>query len=91
VIVRAFLPFSSLLPLEFGGISEGFCVPFLILLCMIFLFILIFIFFIFLDEIFHSECMHLWVFDFSHVHELGFLSCQGFDKILKRRHLLGGS
>jgi hypothetical protein len=41
--------------------------------------------------ILHSECMHLWAFDFSHVDELGFLLCQGFDKVLKRRNLLGGS
>jgi hypothetical protein len=27
----------------------------------------------------------------AHVDELGFLLCQGFDKVLKRRHLAGGS
>jgi hypothetical protein len=40
--------------------------------------------------ILHSKCMHLWAFDFSHVDELGLLLCQGFDKVLKRRNLLGG-
>jgi hypothetical protein len=39
----------------------------------------------------HNECMHPWAFDCTHVDELGFLLCQGFDKVLKRRHLLGGS
>jgi hypothetical protein len=41
--------------------------------------------------ILHSKCMHLWAFDFAHVDELGLLLCQGFDKVLKRRHLPGGS
>jgi hypothetical protein len=42
-------------------------------------------------SILHSKCMHLWAFVFSQVDELGFLLCQGFDKFLKRRNLLGGS
>jgi hypothetical protein len=42
-------------------------------------------------SIMHSEYMRSWDFDCSHVDELGFLLCQGFDKVLKRRHLLGGS
>jgi hypothetical protein len=91
VTVCAFLPFSSLFPFGSGGIGEGFCVPFLLRMCMRFSFIFIFIFLIFLAAIMHSECMHPWAFDCSHVDDLGFLLCQGFDKFLNRRHLLGGS
>jgi hypothetical protein len=91
VTVRAFLPFSSLFPFGSRGIGEGFCVPFLLRMCMRFPFIFIFIFMIFLASIMHSECMHPWAFDCAHVDELGFLLCQGFDKVLKRRHLPGGS
>jgi hypothetical protein len=39
----------------------------------------------------NSECMHPWAFNCAHVDEIGFLLCQGFDKVLKRRHLLAGS
>jgi hypothetical protein len=90
VTICAFLPFYSLSPFGSGGIGEGFCVPFLIWMCMRFFFVFIFIFMIFLASILHSKCMHLWAFDFSHVDELGFLLCQGFDKVLKRRYLPGG-
>jgi hypothetical protein len=58
---------------------------------MRFLFLFIFIFMIFVASIMHSECMHPWAFACAHVDELGLLLCQGFDKVLKRRHLLGGS
>ena len=91
VIVCAFLPFSSLLPFGSRGIGEGFCVLFLLRMCMRFPFIFIFIFLIFVAAIMHSECMRPWAFYSSHVDELGLLLCQGFDKVLKRRHLLGGS
>jgi hypothetical protein len=60
-------------------------------MCMIFPFIFIFIFLIFVAAIMHGECMHPWAFDCAHVDELGFLLCQAFDKVLKRRHILGGS
>jgi hypothetical protein len=46
---------------------------------------------IFMASILHSKCMCLWDFYFSHADEIGFLLCQGFDKLLKRRHLPGGS
>ena len=59
----AFLPFSSLFPFGSRGISEGFCVPFLLRMCMIFPFIFIFRFLIFVASIMHSECMHPWAFD----------------------------
>jgi hypothetical protein len=58
---------------------------------MRFLFIFIFRFMIFVDAIMHSECMHPWAFDCAHVDEISFLLCHGFDKVLKRRHLPGGS
>jgi hypothetical protein len=58
---------------------------------MIFMFIFIFIFRVFVAATMHSECMHPWAFDCAHVDELGFLLCQTFDKVIKRRHLLGGS
>jgi hypothetical protein len=35
--------------------------------------------------------MRPWAFDCAHVDELGLLLCQGFDKVLKRSHLLGDS
>jgi hypothetical protein len=91
VTICAFLPFSSLFSFGSGGIDEGFYVPFLLRMCMRFLFVFIFRYMIFVAVIFHSECMCLWAFDFAHVNDLGLLLCQGFDKILKRRHLLGGS
>jgi hypothetical protein len=89
--VRAFLPFSFLFPFGTGGISEGFCAPFLLQMCMRFSIIFIFRFMIFVASIMNSECMWPWAFDCAHVDELGLLLCQGFDKFLKRRHLLGGS
>ena len=92
VVVCAFLSFSSLFSFGSRGISEGFCVPFLLRMCMRFSFIFIFRFIIFVSVIMHSECMCPWAFDCApHVDELGFLFCQGFDKFLKRRHLPGGS
>jgi hypothetical protein len=91
VTVRAFLPFSSLFPFGSRGISEGFCVPFLLRICMSFPFIFIFRFLIFLDAIMLSEWMLPLAFDCAHVDELGFLLCQVFDKVLQRRHLLDGS
>jgi hypothetical protein len=89
--VRAFLPFSSLFPFGSRGIGEGFCVPFLLQMCMRFPFVFLFRFLIFLASILDNECMCPWAFDYAHVDELGFLLCQRFDKVLKRRHLLGGS
>jgi hypothetical protein len=91
VIVRAFLPFFSLFSFGSRGIDEGFCAPFLLQMSMRFLLIFIFIFMMFVAAIMHNECMHPWAFYFTHVDELGFRLCQGFDKVLKRRHLLGGS
>ena len=91
VTVCEFLPFTSLFPFGSGGIGEGFCVPFLLCMCMRFSLVFIFRFLIFVSAIMHSECMHPWAFDCAHVDELGFLLCQGFDKVLKRRYLLGGS
>jgi hypothetical protein len=91
VTICAFLSFSSLFSFGSGDIGEGFCVPFLLCMCMIFLLIFIFRFLIFLAAIMHSECMRPWAFDCAHVDELGLLMCQGFDKVLKRRNLLGGS
>jgi hypothetical protein len=91
VTVCAFLSFSSLFSFGSGGIGEGFCVPLLLHVCMIFPLIFIFIFLIFLAAIMHSECMCHWAFDCTHVDELGLLLCQGFNKVLKRRHLPGGS
>jgi hypothetical protein len=87
--ICASLPFSSLFPFGSRGIGEGFCVPLLLRMCMRFPFI--FIFMIFVASILHSECMCLWAFDCAHVDELVFLLCQGFDKVLKRRHLPGCS
>jgi hypothetical protein len=84
VTVRAFLPFSSIFPFGCEGISEEFFVSFLLLMCMSFLFIFIFRFPIFVVAIMRSECMRPWAFDCAHVDELGFLLCQGFDKVLKR-------
>jgi hypothetical protein len=75
VTVCAFLPFSCLFPFGYGGIGEGFCVPFLLRMCMSFNFFFIFIFLIFVAAILHSECMHLWAFYFSHVDEFGLLLC----------------
>jgi hypothetical protein len=91
VTVCAFLSFSSLFSFGSGGIGEGFCVPFLLCMCMIFSLIFIFIFLIFVAAIMHNEYMRPWAFECTHVDELRFLLCQGFDKVLKRRHLLGGS
>jgi hypothetical protein len=91
VTVRAFLPFYSLFPFGSGGIGEWFYVPFLLQMCIIFHFVFIFRFLIFVSSILHSEYMNLWAFDFSHVDELGLLLCHGFDKVLKKRNLLGGS
>jgi hypothetical protein len=91
VTVRAFLPFSSLFPFGSRGIGEGFCVPFLLQMCMRFPFVFIFLFMIFMAAILHNECTCLWAFYFSHVDEVGLVLCQGFDKFLKRRHILGGS
>jgi hypothetical protein len=91
VTIRAFLPFSSLFPFGSGGIDEGFCVPFLLQMCMRFLFLFIFRFLIFVASIMHSEWMCTWAFDCAHVDELGFLLCHGFDKVLKRKHLPRGS
>jgi hypothetical protein len=91
VTVHSFLPFSSLSPFGSEAIGEAFCVPFLLRMCVGFPFIFIFIFIILMDAIFHGKCMHLWSFDFFHVDELDFLLCQGFDKVLKRRCLPGGS
>jgi hypothetical protein len=82
---------SPLLPFEFRSIDEGFFVPFLLRMCMRFLVIFIFRFLIFLAAIMHNECMCPWAFDCAHVDELGFLLCKGFGKVLKRRHILGGS
>ena len=62
-----------LFPFGSGVIDEGFCVPFLLWMCMSFNFVFIFRFLIFMAAILHSECMRLWAFDFSHVDELGFL------------------
>ena len=45
VTVRAFLSFSSHFPFGFGGIGEGFCVSFLLRMCMSFPFIFILDFF----------------------------------------------
>ena len=84
--VRTFLPFSSLSTFGSRGIGEGFWVPSLLQMGMSFPFVFIFRFLILMASIFHSKCIHLWAFDFSHVDELGFLLCQGFDKFLKRRH-----
>jgi hypothetical protein len=91
VTICAFLSFSSLFSFGSRDIDEGFCVPFLLHMCMRFPLIFIFRFLIFLASIMHSECMHPWAFDCTHVDELCFLLCQGFDKVLKRRHLPGGS
>jgi hypothetical protein len=91
VTLRAFIPFSSLFSFGSEGIGERFYVPFLIQMCMSFPFIFIFRFRIFLAAIMHSECMCPWDFDCAHVDELGFLLCHGFNKVLKRRHLPGGS
>jgi hypothetical protein len=91
VTVCAFLSFSSLFSFGSGGIGEGFCVPFILHMCMRFSLIFIFIFLIFVAAIMHSECMLPWAFDCAHVDELGLLLCQGFDKVLKRRHLPSGS
>jgi hypothetical protein len=91
VTVCAFLSFSSLFSFGSGGIGEKFCVPFLLRMCMSFPLIFIFRFLIFVAAIMHSECMRPWAFDCAHVDELGLLLCQAFDKVLKRRHLLGGS
>jgi hypothetical protein len=91
VTICAFLSFSSLFSFRSGDISEGFCVPFLVRMCMSFLIIFIFQFMIFLAAIMHSKCMRSWAFDCAHVDELGLLLCQGFDKVLKRRHLPSGS
>jgi hypothetical protein len=91
VTIRAFLPFSSLFPLGSRGIGEGFFVPFLLQMCMSFQFVFIFRFLIFVASIMHSECMRPWAFDCAHVDELGLLLCQGFDKVIKRRHLPGSS
>jgi hypothetical protein len=91
VTICEFLSFSSLFSFESGGISERFCVPFLLRMCMSFLLIFIFRFIIFVAAIMHNECMRPWAFDCAHVDEFGLLLCQGFDKVLKRRHLLGGS
>jgi hypothetical protein len=90
VTICALLSFSSLFFFVFGGIGEGFCVPFLLRMCMRFLLIFIFRFMIFVAAIMHSKCMRHWAFYCAHVDELGLLLCQGFDKVLKRRHLLGG-
>jgi hypothetical protein len=91
VTVRAFLPFSSLFSFGSKGIGERFCVPLIIRMCMRFSFIFIFRFMIFLVTIMCGECMRLWAFDCAHVDELGLLLCQGFNKVLKRRHLSAGS
>jgi hypothetical protein len=91
VTVCAFLSFSSLFSFGSRGISEGFCVPFLLCMCMRFPLIFIFRFLIFVVFIMHSKCMCPWAFDCAHVDELGLLLRQGFDKVLKRRHLPGGS
>jgi hypothetical protein len=91
VTVCAFLSFYSLFSFGSGGISEGFNVPFLLHMCMRFPIIFVFRVLIFLAAIMHSECMLPWAFDCAHVDELGLLLCQGFNKVLKRRHLLGGS
>ena len=91
VTIREFIPFSSLSPFGSEGIGEGFCVPFLLRMCMRFIFVFIFRFLILVASILHNKSMRLWAFDFSHVDELGLLLCHGFDKVLKRRHLLGGS
>jgi hypothetical protein len=80
VTIHAFFHFSSLSPFGSRGIGEGFCVPFLFWMCMIFIFFFIFRFMILVASILHSKYMPIWAFDFSHVHELGLLSCQGFDK-----------
>jgi hypothetical protein len=89
--VCAFLPFSSLSTFGSRGIGEGFCVPFLLQICMSFHFVFIFIFMILMVAILHNKFMCLWAFDFAYVDELGFLLYQGFEKFLKRRHLPGGS
>jgi hypothetical protein len=86
VTVRAFLPFSSIFPFGSRGIGEGFCVPFLLWMCMSFPFVFIFRFLIFVAAIMHNECMCPWAFDCYHDDELGLLLCQRFDKVLKRRH-----
>jgi hypothetical protein len=91
VIVCAFLSFSSIFSFGSRGIDEGFCVPFLLHMCMIFSLIFMFRFLIFVASIMHSDFMGPWAFDWAHVDELGFLLYQGFDKVLKRRNLLGGS
>jgi hypothetical protein len=82
---------SPLFPFGSGGISEGFCVRFILRMCMRFSFIFIFIFMIFLASIMHSECMRPWAFHCAHVDENCLLLCHGFDKVLTRRHLPGGS
>jgi hypothetical protein len=91
VTVCAFLSFSSLFSFGSRGIGERFCVPFLLRMCMSFPLIFIFRFIIFVAAIMHNKFIHPWAFDCAHVDELGFLLCQGFDKVLKRRHLPGGS
>jgi hypothetical protein len=87
VTVHAFIPLSPLFPFGSGGIGEGFCVPFLLRMCMRFSFIFIFRFLIFVVAILHNECMSTWAFDCAHVDELGFFLCHGFNKFLKKRHL----
>jgi hypothetical protein len=90
--VSTFLPFSSLSTFGPRGIIEGFLVPFLIWICMYFLFVFVFIFLLLMTSIiFHSKCMHLWGFVFSHIDELVLLLCQRLDKGFKGGHHPGGS
>jgi hypothetical protein len=71
VTLRAFSPFSSLFPFGSRGVREGFCVPFLLRMCMRFSFIFISSFMIFVASILHNECMFPWASDCAHVDEIG--------------------